>query len=108
MKGRLIVGSILVLVVTLFALSSKAGTPCLKNDDCPRAYYCEDTPTGRECIPIPNFGMYCHHGGMGAIECSIEAGVEIIGVGIATGCSVKCENHYYACCSLRCVCILQR
>lgn len=46
----------------------------------------------------------CWNGGPGATQCSIEAGTEILGVGVSAGCSVTCGDGYYACCSLRCVC----
>lgn len=47
---------------------------------------------------------YCHNGGRGSVSCSIDAGVEIKGVGVSAGCSVSCKDGYYACCSLRCKC----
>lgn len=47
---------------------------------------------------------YCHSGGRGSESCSIDAGVEIKGVGVSAGCSVSCKEGYYACCSLRCKC----
>lgn len=47
---------------------------------------------------------FCYSGGKGSTACSIEAGTEIKGFGVSAGCSVSCENGYYACCSLRCVC----
>jgi hypothetical protein len=48
---------------------------------------------------------YCHSGGIGSTSCSISAGVNILGNGTTTGCSVACSGGYYACCSLRCTCI---
>ena len=48
---------------------------------------------------------YCYAGGVGSTSCSIDAGIEILGVGVAGGCSVSCNSGYYACCSLRCTCI---
>lgn len=49
-------------------------------------------------------GGLCYSGGRGSTSCSIDAGIEIIGVGIAGGCSVSCSGGYYSCCSLRCTC----
>lgn len=48
---------------------------------------------------------FCYAGGEGSMSCSIDAGIEILGVGVAGGCSVSCNNGYYACCSLRCTCV---
>lgn len=48
---------------------------------------------------------FCYSGGPGSNSCSIDAGIEILGVGVAGGCSVSCNSGYYACCSLRCTCI---
>lgn len=48
----------------------------------------------------------CYSGGVGAQACSIEAGTEILGSGVSYGCSVSCYAGYYACCSIRCLCML--
>ena len=48
----------------------------------------------------------CWSGGYGAKSCSISAGVHW-GFGISTGCSVSCEDNYYACCALRCHCVFK-
>mgnify|MGYP003309524624 CR=1 FL=1 len=50
----------------------------------------------------------CWSGGVGAQACSIDAGTEILGVGVSAGCSVSCYEGYYACCSIRCQCMLPR
>lgn len=48
---------------------------------------------------------YCYSGGPGSISCSINAGTNIAGYGVAAGCSVSCKSGTYACCSLRCTCV---
>lgn len=45
----------------------------------------------------------CHSGGIGAISCSISAGIQF-DLGVSGGCSVTCISGYYACCNLRCEC----
>ena len=57
-----------------------------------------------EALATSESSSSCYAGGVGATECSIDAGIEIMGVGIAGGCSVSCAGGYYACCSLRCTC----
>ena len=47
----------------------------------------------------------CYAGGRGSNECSIQAGIDIVGSGTSIGCSVSCKPRYYACCSVRCTCI---
>lgn len=47
---------------------------------------------------------YCYNGGEGSTSCSINAGIEIKGGGVTTGCSVSCEVGFYSCCRLRCTC----
>ena len=47
----------------------------------------------------------CFAGGVGSNACSIDAGIEILGVGVAGGCSVSCNQGYYACCSMTCTCV---
>ena len=49
-------------------------------------------------------GSFCYAGGKGSTSCSIDAGIEVAGMGVAGGCSVSCDHGYYACCSLRCTC----
>ena len=46
----------------------------------------------------------CYSGGPGASSCSIEAGIDIVGSGMSGSCSVSCNQGYYACCSIRCIC----
>lgn len=46
----------------------------------------------------------CISGGPGSTECSIGAGIEIVGVGVTFECSVACSGNYYACCGLGCYC----
>lgn len=48
----------------------------------------------------------CYSGGIGAQSCSIDAGTEILGSGVSLGCSVSCYDGYFACCSIRCLCML--
>lgn len=50
-------------------------------------------------------GRYCYSGGPGSNSCSIAAGIEILGCGVTEGCSVSCNDGYYACCVLQCTCI---
>lgn len=45
----------------------------------------------------------CYYGGKGSTSCSIPAGVEING-DVSIGCSVTCDDGYYACCGLSCIC----
>ena len=47
----------------------------------------------------------CYSGGLGARSCSISAGTNIAGMGVSAGCSVTCDEGYYACCSLQCTCV---
>lgn len=47
----------------------------------------------------------CISGGLGTEECSIGAGIEILGYGTSFQCSVKCRDGFYACCGLGCHCI---
>lgn len=47
----------------------------------------------------------CKNGGKGAEACSIEAGADVMGSGVSTGCSVTCRDGYYACCGFSCTCI---
>lgn len=46
----------------------------------------------------------CYNGGRGASACEIAAGIEIVGYGVSTGCSVECKDGYYACCGIHCRC----
>ena len=55
--------------------------------------------------PGPGGGPYCHAGGPGASQCSIDAGINIAGYGVSGGCSVTCGSGTYACCTLRCTCV---
>lgn len=48
--------------------------------------------------------VICVHGGSGASACSIDAGVEIVGCGVSTACSVTCKDGYFACCAMTCRC----
>ncbi len=48
----------------------------------------------------------CHNGGYGARECSIAAGVKLAGGGFSDGCSVSCVPGTYACCGLKCKCVI--
>ena len=50
----------------------------------------------------------CHSGGEGALSCSINGGVEIVGVGVTEGCSVSCQGDYFACCATECRCCKER
>lgn len=50
----------------------------------------------------------CYSGGAGSSACSIEAGIEIMGVGVSAGCSIQCKDGYYSCCSIRCTCEIER
>lgn len=45
----------------------------------------------------------CRTGGRGSASCRIAPGVDIGGTR-TIGCSVTCEDGYYACCGLRCTC----
>lgn len=47
---------------------------------------------------------FCYIGGVGAISCSISPGIEILGFGITSGCSVTCRDGFYACCGITCTC----
>ena len=47
---------------------------------------------------------YCYNGGEGSTSCSIEGGLSILEYGVSAGCSVSCEDGYYACCGIRCTC----
>ena len=58
-----------------------------------------------EALASGESSPYCYAGGVGSTACSIDAGIEILGVGVAGGCSVTCSDGYYSCCSLRCTCI---
>ncbi len=49
---------------------------------------------------------YCYNGGPGSTSCSIEGGLDILGVGVSASCSVSCMGGYYACCGIRCTCVL--
>lgn len=52
-----------------------------------------------------SFNPYCHNGGPGASECSIETGINIPGgYGVSAKCNVTCRDGYYACCGIRCTC----
>lgn len=57
-----------------------------------------------EALANEESSSFCYAGGVGSTQCSIDAGIEILGVGVAGGCSVSCSGGYYACCSLRCTC----
>ena len=46
----------------------------------------------------------CYSGGPGTSTCEVPAGIDINGE-TTIGCSVTCDDGYYACCSLRCICI---
>lgn len=48
---------------------------------------------------------FCYNGGPGANQCSIEAGITIVGNGVSANCSVSCNSGYYACCGIRCICV---
>ena len=58
-----------------------------------------------EALASESSKPFCYAGGTGSSSCSIDAGVTIAGYGVAGGCSVSCNSGYYACCSLRCVCV---
>ena len=51
---------------------------------------------------------YCYSGGRSASRCSVNAGTEIAGFGVSGGCSVACREGSYACCTIRCECVLER
>lgn len=46
----------------------------------------------------------CLSGGEGANSCSVDAGIDILGVGVTTSCSVSCNDGYFACCGVGCYC----
>ncbi len=48
---------------------------------------------------------HCYNGGVGAISCSIDAGIDVFGFGLSSKCEVSCSAGFYACCGLRCICI---
>jgi len=48
---------------------------------------------------------HCYSGGEGSSACSIDAGIEILGCGVSSACSVSCKDGYYACCGIGCRCI---
>lgn len=48
----------------------------------------------------------CFSGGYGASECSIKAGADLGELGTSVGCSVTCVPVTYACCGIRCVCVI--
>lgn len=48
---------------------------------------------------------FCYNGGEGSSSCSIDGGLDIAGYGVTAGCSVSCQDSYYACCTLRCRCV---
>ena len=50
----------------------------------------------------------CHSGGEGTEACSINGGIEIVGVGVTEGCSVSCQGDYFACCATECRCCKER
>lgn len=50
----------------------------------------------------------CFSGGFGASECSIKAGADLGELGTSVGCSVTCVPGTYACCGIRCVCVIAK
>lgn len=55
---------------------------------------------------IPRDELTCYTGGKGEKECKVEPGIKI-GDFVTTGCGVTCEDGYYACCGVRCICMLE-
>ena len=52
---------------------------------------------------VPIDELTCYKGGSGHAECKIEPGIKI-GDFVTMGCSVSCQEGYYACCGIRCIC----
>lgn len=46
----------------------------------------------------------CYSGGNGTRHCDIPAGIDINGE-TSVGCSVTCDEGYYACCGTTCKCL---
>jgi hypothetical protein len=51
-----------------------------------------------------SWNPYCHAGGTGAVDCSIDGGIEVLSFGVSGKCSVTCKDGYYACCGIRWTC----
>lgn len=92
---------IFVLVVLLVAASATTYVYSKKTSDV-IAYIVQDNIETLSNDDV-NYNPYCWSGGPGAISCSIEAGVDILGYGISGKCSVKCGEGY-ACCGIACTC----
>lgn len=58
-------------------------------------------------MDIPVTELTCYTGGKGESECKVEPGIKI-GDFVTTGCGVKCEAGFYACCGVRCVCLPEK
>ena len=58
-----------------------------------------------EALARNEVGKKCISGGPGAMECSIGAGIDVVGVGVTYECSVTCGSGYYACCGVGCSCV---
>lgn len=48
--------------------------------------------------------IYCFNGGCGANACSVEGGIEILGVGVTAAGSTACEPGFFACCTIKSKC----
>ena len=103
MKKRLvyIVAALLVANAALFMASScskSATTAAVKSEE---AKIEEIAHNPKELAE--RHDTECYYGGKGSKSCSIPTGIEMKG-GVSIECSVSCNDGYYACCGLSCIC----
>lgn len=103
MKKRLvyIVAALLVANAGLFMASSCSKSTTATAVKSEKANIEEIVSNSKELAE--RHDTECYYGGKGSKSCSIPAGIEMKG-GVSIECSVTCNDGYYACCGLSCIC----
>lgn len=60
-----------------------------------------DTAKVKKFTPVDKDG--CFNGGLHSTGCTISPGI-VFADGVSGGCSVNCEEGYFACCAVGCTC----
>ena len=63
------------------------------------------SPAQTERTPAPVDSNGCAFGGRGASSCNIAPGILLSNGSTTIGCSVTCNEGYFACCGASCTCI---
>lgn len=94
LKLTFVVTSIAIATYNLYISKINYNNSNLRLANIELLAYAENTPKN----------PYCYNGGIGSSSCSIGGGLEILGFGVSTECSVSCVDGFYACCGIRCTC----